>query len=65
MFKIMSEFVDGFEKMERFGPCISIFGSAFTKPGHPHYQLAVTIAEKMTKADMASLRAAALNYGSR
>src|ERR1700729_784764 len=50
MFKIMSEFVDGFEKMEQFGPCISIFGSARTQPGHPHYQMAVTIAEKLTKA---------------
>jgi uncharacterized protein (TIGR00730 family) len=50
MFKIMSEFVDGFEKMEQFGPCISIFGSARTKPEHPHYQMAVKIAEKLTKA---------------
>lgn len=45
MFKIMSEFVDGFEKMERFGPCVSIFGSARTKPEHPYYQLAVKVAE--------------------
>ena len=49
MFKIMSEFVDGFEKMEQFGPCISIFGSARTKPGTPHYDLAVKIAEKLAK----------------
>ena len=49
MFKIMSEFVDGFEKMERFGPCISIFGSARTKPDHPYYQLAEKIAERLTK----------------
>ncbi len=49
MFKIMSEFVDGFEKMERFGPCISIFGSARTQPGNPYYQLAVSIGEKLAK----------------
>lgn len=49
MFKIMSEFVDGFEKMEQFGPCISIFGSARTKPDHPHYKLAVKIAEQLAK----------------
>ena len=49
MFKIMSEFVDGFEKMERFGPCISIFGSARTKPDNPYYKLAVKIAEKLSK----------------
>ena len=49
MFKIMSEFVDGFEKMERFGPCISIFGSARTKPDNKYYQLAVIIADKLSK----------------
>jgi uncharacterized protein (TIGR00730 family) len=49
MFKIMSEFVDGFEKMEQFGPCVSIFGSARTKPGTPYYELAVKIAEKLTR----------------
>lgn len=36
MFKIMSEFVDGFEKMERFGACITIFGSARTKPDNKY-----------------------------
>jgi uncharacterized protein (TIGR00730 family) len=49
MFKIMSEFVDGFEKMEKFGPCISIFGSARTKPDNPYYKFAVNIAEKLSK----------------
>jgi len=49
MFKIMSEFVDGFENMERFGPCISIFGSARTKPDNKYYQLAEIIAQKLTK----------------
>ena len=32
IFKIMSEFVEGYEKMQRIGPCVSIFGSARTKP---------------------------------
>ncbi len=49
MFKIMSEFVDGFEKMERFGPCISIFGSARTKPDNKYYKLAVEVGEKLAK----------------
>lgn len=49
MFKIMSEFVDGFEKMERFGPCVSIFGSARTKPDHKDYLLATAIAERLAK----------------
>lgn len=45
----MSEFVDGFEKMEQFGPCISIFGSARTKPDHPHYKMAEDIAKHLAK----------------
>lgn len=49
MFKIMSEFVDGFEKMERFGPCISIFGSARTKPDNKYYGMAVKTAELLAK----------------
>jgi uncharacterized protein (TIGR00730 family) len=36
IFKVMAEFVEGFEKMSRIGPCVSIFGSARTKPGHPY-----------------------------
>lgn len=48
IFRIMSEFVDGFERMARIGPCVSIFGSARTKPGTPHYQLAEEIAYKLT-----------------
>lgn len=47
MFKIMAEFVDGFERMEQIGPCISIFGSARTKPGTPYYETAVKIAERL------------------
>ncbi|MDG2449864.1 MAG: hypothetical protein P8M34_09505, partial [Saprospiraceae bacterium] len=34
MFKVISEFVEGFEKMNNVGPCVSIFGSARTKPDH-------------------------------
>ena len=49
IFKIMAEFVDGFEKLSKIGPCVSIFGSARTKPGHPYYQLAEEIAFKLTK----------------
>lgn len=49
MFKIMSEFVDGFEKMEKYGPCISIFGSARTKPENKYYKMAVTTAELLAK----------------
>ncbi|MFN7419450.1 MAG: TIGR00730 family Rossman fold protein, partial [Flavobacterium sp.] len=46
IFKIMSEFVNGYETMARIGPCVSIFGSARTKPDHKYYQLAERIAYK-------------------
>lgn len=49
IFKIMSEFVEGFEKMAKIGPCVSIFGSARTKPDNPYYKLAEEIAEKLCK----------------
>ncbi|RME98423.1 MAG: TIGR00730 family Rossman fold protein [Bacteroidetes bacterium] len=49
MFKVVSEFVQGFEKMNRVGPCVSIFGSARTKPTHPYYQLAVEVAQALTE----------------
>lgn len=49
IFKIMSEFVEGFETMSRIGPCVSIFGSARTKPENPYYQLAEEIAFRLVK----------------
>jgi uncharacterized protein (TIGR00730 family) len=48
IFRIMSEFVDGFERMAKIGPCVSIFGSARTKPENPYYLLAEEIAYKLT-----------------
>ena len=49
IFKIMGEFVNGYEKLSRIGPCVSIFGSARTKPDHPYYKLAESIAKKITE----------------
>ena len=49
IFKVMSEFVEGFEKMSKIGPCVSIFGSARTKPSNPYYILAEEIALKLTQ----------------
>ena len=49
MFKVIAEFVDGFETMNRMGPCISIFGSARTKPNHKYYKLAVEAARHVTE----------------
>jgi len=49
IFKIMAEFVDGFEKLAKIGPCVSIFGSARTPQDHPNYQLAEDIARLLTE----------------
>lgn len=48
IFKIMAEFVEGFEKMSKIGPCVSIFGSARTAAGTRYYLLAEEIAYKLT-----------------
>ncbi len=50
IFKIMGEFVNGFEKMSKIGPCVSIFGSARTKPGDKYYELTVRVAEKIVES---------------
>lgn len=47
MFKIMSEFVEGFEKLPKVGPCISIFGSARTPQDHPYYEKARVLSKKL------------------
>jgi len=50
VFRIMSEFVDGFEVLSRVKNAVSIFGSSRTKPGHPHYKLAEETAYLLAKA---------------
>ena len=50
IFKIMSEFVEGYERMARIGPCVSIFGSARTKEDNPYFQIGVEIAELLAEA---------------
>jgi|TARA_B110000093_G_scaffold36922_2_gene38629 uncharacterized protein (TIGR00730 family) len=49
VFKIMGEFVDGFEKLSKIGPCVSIFGSARTQKDDKYYKLATEIAEKIVE----------------
>ena len=49
IFKIMAEFVEGYEKLAKIGPCVTIFGSARTKPDHPYYILAEDIAYQLTQ----------------
>lgn len=49
IFKIMAEFVEGFSKLSRIGPCVSIFGSARTKPDNKYFKLAEDIAFNLTQ----------------
>lgn len=49
IFKIMGEFVNGYEKLSKIGPCVSIFGSARTKPDHGYYKLAEEVASKIVE----------------
>lgn len=49
IFKIMAEFVDGFEKLARIGPCVSIFGSARTHESNKHYKMAEDCARLLTE----------------
>ncbi|HEY4654339.1 MAG TPA: TIGR00730 family Rossman fold protein [Cyclobacteriaceae bacterium] len=49
IFKVMSEFVEGFEKLAKIGPCVTIFGSARTEPGHPYYTTAEEIAYQLVQ----------------
>ncbi len=48
IFRIMGEFVEGFETLSEIGPCVSVFGSARTKPGTPYYELAEEVAKLLT-----------------
>lgn len=49
IFKIMGEFVEGYDKLLRIGPCVSVFGSSRLKEGDPYYEMAVDVARKLTE----------------
>lgn len=49
LFKIMSEFVHGYEIMSKIGPCVSVFGSARTSENDKYYLLAEEIAFRLTQ----------------
>jgi uncharacterized protein (TIGR00730 family) len=50
IFKIMGEFVNGFEIMSNAGPCVSIFGSARTQESDPYYKMATSIAKRIVES---------------
>lgn len=49
IFKIIAEFVEGYERMAKIGPCISVFGSARTKPENPYYELGVEVSKLLAE----------------
>jgi len=49
IFKVMAEFVEGFDKLAKIGPCVTIFGSARTKPDNPYYKITEDIAAKLVR----------------
>jgi uncharacterized protein (TIGR00730 family) len=49
IFKIMGEFVEGYDKLFKIGPCVSIFGSARSKPDSKYYKMAEKTAKKITE----------------
>ena len=49
IFKVLAEFVEGFDKLGKIGPCVSIFGSARTKPDQPYYKMTEEIAAKLVR----------------
>jgi uncharacterized protein (TIGR00730 family) len=49
IFKVMSEFVEGFEKLKKIGPCVSIFGSARTHEDNEYYKMAVKIGSQLVE----------------
>ncbi len=50
VFQIMAEFVEGYERLDKIKPSVSIFGSARTAADHPHYQLAEEIAFALSES---------------
>jgi uncharacterized protein (TIGR00730 family) len=52
IFKVMAEFVDGYDTLAKIGPCVSVFGSARTKPGTKYYKMAVDIGKKLAAAGL-------------
>jgi len=53
VFRIISEFVDGFETMTHIGPSVSVFGSTRLREDSPYYQLAIELAQKLTRKGFA------------
>ncbi len=53
IFRIMAEFIEGFDELSHVGPAVSIFGSARAEPGTKYYELAAETARELVKAGFA------------
>ena len=49
VFRIMTEFVEGFQTFSRVGPCVTVFGSARTKPGSRYYEMTTEVAKEFVR----------------
>jgi uncharacterized protein (TIGR00730 family) len=69
VFRIISEFVDGFESMTNLGPSVSIFGSARLNADSPYYNMAIDVAQHVSRKGFAIITGGgpglmeAANYG--
>ena len=50
IFKIIAEFVDGYERMAKIGPCVSVFGSERTKPDNRYYQIGIEVSRLLAES---------------
>lgn len=55
VFKIMGEFVEGFETLRKVGKAVSIFGSARLEPSHRYYKLGEAVAKGFAEAGWATI----------
>lgn len=53
VFRIMAEFVEGFELMSQLGPAVTVYGSSRLSPDTPSYQQAVQMGAKLSEAGFA------------
>jgi len=61
LFRILSEFVDGFETLSSMGPSVSVFGSARLSHSSPYYQMAVEVSYKLAKKGFSIITGAGLS----
>jgi hypothetical protein len=59
LFKVMYEFIRGFQKLHFVGPCVTVFGSARFKEDHPYYETTVKLSAAISKLGFTIITVAA------